>query len=312
MPPKVHESALRMIGNTPLVRLARLPGEEAADVLVKLEYMNPGGSVKDRICLSMIEDAEQRGVLKPGMTVVESTSGNTGIGLALVCAVKGYKLILTMPDTMSVERRKMLRAYGAELVLTPDHNGMGAAVEKAKEIIASGKGYYLPDQFGNPANPEAHRKGTGPEILEQVSGAIDAFVAGVGTGGTITGVGQALREKFGKKVTIVAVEPTESAVLSGGEPATHAIQGIVAGFVPAALDTSIYDRIAKVSAPEAYEMSRRLAREEGILAGVSTGANVHAAVSLARELGAGKTIVTVAPSAGERYLSTGLFDAAAE
>ena len=312
MPPKVHESALRMIGNTPLVRLARLPGEGAADVLVKLEYMNPGGSVKDRICLSMIEDAEKRGELKPGMTVVESTSGNTGIGLALVCAVKGYRLILTMPDTMSVERRKMLRAYGAELVLTPDYNGMGAAVEKAKEIIAFGDGYYLPDQFGNPANPEAHRKGTGPEILEQVSANIDAFVAGVGTGGTITGVGQAFREKFGKDVEIVAVEPAESAVLSGGEPATHPIQGIGAGFIPAALDTSIYDRVATVSGPEAYEMSRRLAREEGILAGVSTGANVHAAVEVARKLGPGKTVITVAPSAGERYLSTGLFDGAAE
>lgn len=310
MPRKVHESALRMIGNTPLVRLARLPGEGAADVLVKLEYMNPGGSVKDRICLHMIEDAEKRGVLKPGMTVVESTSGNTGIGLALVCAIKGYKLILTMPDTMSVERRKMLRAYGAELVLTPDYNGMGAAVEKASEIMASGEGYYMPDQFKNPANPEAHRRGTGPELLEQISGGIDAFVAGVGTGGTITGVGYTLREKFGDKIEIVAVEPSESAVLSGGEPATHTIQGIGAGFIPEALDTSIYDRVTTISAAEAAEMSRRLAREEGILAGISTGANVSVAVEVARKLGPGKTVVTVAPSAGERYLSTGLYDTA--
>lgn len=309
MPAKTHDSVLGLIGRTPMVRLTRMPGEKSADVLVKLEYMNPGGSVKDRICLSMIEQAEKRGELKPGMTVLESTSGNTGIGLALVCAVKGYRLVLTMPDTMSVERRKMLRAYGAELVLTPDYDGMSAAVEKASELVQSSpESYYLPDQFGNEANPLAHYKGTGPEILEQTKGRIDAFVAAVGTGGTITGVGRVLREKFGKDVTIVAVEPAESPVLSGGEPHSHPIQGIGAGFIPKALDRSIYDRVARVSGEQAYDCARRLAREEGVMAGISTGANVHVALELARELGPGRTVVTIACSAGERYLSTGLYE----
>jgi len=309
MPVKVAESVLGLVGKTPMARLGRLPEKGSAEVLVKLEYMNPGGSVKDRICFAMIEDAEKRGALKPGMTVVESTSGNTGIGLALACSVKGYKLILTMPDTMSVERRKMLRAYGAELVLTPDYDGMGCAVERAREILKSGPGYFMPDQFGNPANPEAHRRTTGPEIIEQTGGRVDAFVAGVGTGGTITGVGEVLKEKVGKHVLVVAVEPDESPVLSGGKAATHPIQGIGAGFVPKILNTKIYDRVARVSAQQAYQMGRRLAREEGILAGVSTGANVFAALAVAKELGAGKTVVTVAASAGERYLSTPLFDA---
>ena len=309
MPVKVAESVLGLVGKTPMARLGRLPEKGSAEVLVKLEYMNPGGSVKDRICFAMIEDAEKRGALKPGMTVVESTSGNTGIGLALACSVKGYKLILTMPDTMSVERRKMLRAYGAELVLTPDYDGMGCAVERAREILKSGPGYFMPDQFGNPANPEAHRRTTGPEIIEQTGGRVDAFVAGVGTGGTITGVGEVLKEKVGKHVLVVAVEPDESPVLSGGKAATHPIQGIGAGFVPKILNTKIYDRVARVSAQQAYQMGRRLAREEGVLAGVSTGANVFAALAVAKELGAGKTVVTVAASAGERYLSTPLFDA---
>lgn len=308
MPLKVHESVLQLIGRTPMVKLARLPGEAMADVYVKLEYMNPGGSVKDRIALSMIEDAEQRGVLKPGMTVVESTSGNTGIGLALVCAVRGYPLILTMPDTMSIERRKMLRAYGAELVLTPDYDGMSCAVEKAEEILASNGKYFMPDQFGNPANAEAHRKHTGPEIVEQTGGKVDAFVAGVGTGGTITGVGEVLKKQIGSHVRVIAVEPDESPVLSGGEPATHPIQGIGAGFVPKVLNQKIYDSVVRVRGEQAYAMARRLAREEGILAGVSTGANVHVALEVARELGPGKSVVTVAPSLGERYLSTGLFD----
>ncbi len=304
---KVHESVLGLIGKTPMIRLARLVEKNSADVLLKLEFLNPGGSVKDRICLSMIEDAERRGVLKPGMTVVESTSGNTGIGLALVCAVKGYRLLLTMPDTMSVERRKMLRAYGAELVLTPDYDGMSAAVEKAGEIVKSSPKYFMPDQFGNSANSEAHRRTTGPEIVEQTGGKVDAFIAGVGTGGTITGVGEVLKSKVGSHVQVVAIEPEESPVLSGGKAATHPIQGIGAGFVPKVLNTKVYDRIVKVSGPQAYEMARRLAREEGVLAGISTGANVHVALELAKELGPGKTIVTVAPSAGERYLSTGLF-----
>ncbi len=308
MPIKVAESVLGLVGKTPMARLCRLPGKGSAEVLVKLEYMNPGGSVKDRICFAMIEDAEKRGALRPGMTVVESTSGNTGIGLALACSVKGYKLLLTMPDTMSVERRKMLRAYGAELVLTPDFDGMGCAVERAREILKSGPGYFMPDQFGNPANPEAHRRTTGPEIIEQTGGRVDAFVAGVGTGGTITGVGEVLKEKVGRHVLVVAVEPDESPVLSGGKAATHPIQGIGAGFVPKILNTKIYDRVARVSAQQAYQMGRRLAREEGILAGISTGANVFAALALAEELGAGKTVVTVAASAGERYLSTPLFE----
>ncbi len=308
MPLKVAESVLGLVGKTPMARLCRLPGKGSAEVLVKLEYMNPGGSVKDRICFAMIEDAEKRGALRPGMTVVESTSGNTGIGLALACSVKGYKLLLTMPDTMSVERRKMLRAYGAELVLTPDFDGMGCAVERAREILKSGPGYFMPDQFGNPANPEAHRRTTGPEIIEQTGGRVDAFVAGVGTGGTITGVGEVLKEKVGRHVLVVAVEPDESPVLSGGKAATHPIQGIGAGFVPKILNTKIYDRVARVSAQQAYQMGRRLAREEGILAGISTGANVFAALALAEELGAGKTVVTVAASAGERYLSTPLFE----
>ncbi len=274
----------------------------------KLENLNPGGSVKDRICLGMINDAERKGIIKPGRSViVEPTSGNTGIGLALVCLVKGYRLILTMPDDMSKERRMLLSAYGAELVLTPAEEKMDGAVRKAEEIQRENPGAFMPRQFQNPANPETHLQTTGPEILEQVSGEIHGFVAGVGTGGSITGIGRALRERF-PNVIIVAVEPAESAVLSGEEARAHRIQGIGVGFVPEILDTSIYDRVEKVSREEAIQFTRLLARKEGLLVGISAGANGLVAARLARELGPGKQVVTLFPDAGDRYLSTEIFE----
>lgn len=290
-----------------MLRLGRMGDDTCAEVWGKLESWNPGGSVKDRICLSMVEIAEREGRLKPGDTIIEPTSGNTGIGLALVAAVKGYKLILTMPDTMSEERRSLLMAYGAQLILTPDTKGMGAAVHKAEELYSENPGFFMPQQFSNPANPEAHRKTTARELLEQFP-RIDAFVAGVGTGGTITGVGQILRES-NPKVRIVAVEPAASPVLSGGEPGYHRIQGIGAGFVPEILDTEIYDDVISVADDDAAEYTRRLAREEGILVGISSGANCFAALQVARELGPGKTVVTVFCDTGERYLTTEVFAA---
>jgi len=305
MRPAVARSPLDLIGNTPVVRLNRLPGPEQAAVWGKLENLNPGGSVKDRICLSMIEAAEREGRLKPGDTIVEPTSGNTGIGLALVASVKGYRLILTMPETMSTERRALLMAYGAELVLTPDSKGMHAAVRKAEELIAEHPDYFMPQQFSNPANPAVHRSTTAVELLQQFE-RIDAFVAGVGTGGTITGVGQVLREKM-PGVVIVAVEPARSAVLSHGEPGFHKIQGIGAGFVPSILDQNVYDEVIAVSDEDAAECTRRLARHEGLLVGISSGANCHAALQIARRLGPGKTVVTVFADTGERYLTTDLF-----
>jgi len=305
MRPAVARSPLDLIGNTPVVRLNRLPGPEHAAVWGKLENLNPGGSVKDRICLSMIEAAEREGRLKPGDTIVEPTSGNTGIGLALVASVKGYRLILTMPETMSTERRALLMAYGAELVLTPDSKGMHAAVRKAEELIAEHPDYFMPQQFSNPANPAVHRTTTAVELLQQFE-RIDAFVAGVGTGGTITGVGQVLREKM-PGVVIVAVEPASSAVLSHGEPGFHKIQGIGAGFVPSILDQNVYHEVIAVSDEDAAECTRRLARHEGILVGISSGANCHAALQIARRLGPGKTVVTVFADTGERYLTTDLF-----
>jgi cysteine synthase A len=305
MRPAVARSPLDLIGNTPVVRLNRLPGPEHAAVWGKLENLNPGGSVKDRICLSMIEAAEREGRLKPGDTVVEPTSGNTGIGLALVASVKGYRLILTMPETMSTERRALLMAYGAQLVLTPDSKGMHAAVRKAEELIAEHPDYFMPQQFSNPANPAVHRNTTAIELLQQFD-RIDAFVAGVGTGGTITGVGQVLREKM-PGVLIVAVEPASSAVLSHGEPGFHKIQGIGAGFVPSILDQNVYHEVIAVSDEDAAECTRRLARHEGILVGISSGANCHAALQIARRLGPGKTVVTVFADTGERYLTTDLF-----
>lgn len=301
------KTILDLIGNTPMVRLRALAGPDAAEVWVKLEGFNPGGSVKDRPALAMIEDAEQRGRLKKGMKIVEPTSGNTGIGLALVAAVKGYPIVLTMPETMTIERRQLLQAYGAEIVLTEGAKGMRGAVEKADEIAASGAEYYKPDQFGNPANPLVHRRTTAREILDFLGGRrIDAFVSGVGTGGTVTGVGEVLRKKH-KGVRIVAVEPAASPVLSGGKPGPHPIQGIGAGFVPKILNTKVYHEIIQVQNDDAKAMTRRLALKEGILAGISSGAACWAALQVAAKLGKGKRVVTVLPDGGERYLTTGVF-----
>ena len=299
------DSVLELIGNTPMVRINKMLGEGTADVYAKVELFNPCGSIKDRICCAMIEAAEQAGKIKPGDTIVEPTSGNTGIGLAFVCASKGYNLVLTMPETMSVERRNMLRAFGAELILTPGDTDMRGAVEKAQEM-ADDRGYFQPQQFRNPANPEAHRRSTAAEILKQVKG-LNAFVAGVGTGGTITGVGEILKEELESDIKIVAVEPEKSPVLSGGEPGLHEIQGIGAGFVPEILNKNIIDEIIRVSDEDAYETAGRLIREEGILCGISSGANFFAAMKIAEELGSGKKVVVVFPDTGERYLSTRLF-----
>jgi cysteine synthase len=302
------KTVLDLIGNTPMVKLNRLTGEESAEVWAKLEGFNPGGSVKDRPALAMIEDAEKKGKLKRGMTIVEPTSGNTGIGLAMVAAVKGYPIILTMPESMSLERRKLLQAYGAELVLTPAAQGMKGALAKADEILASGKIYFKPDQFGNPANPQVHRRTTAKEILKQMGAKkIDAFVAGIGTGGTITGVGEVLKKKF-KNIKIFAVEPAASPILSGGQPGPHTIQGIGPNFVPAILNTKVYNEVITVANEDAAETARRLAREEGLLVGISSGAACWATLQVAARLGKGKRIVTVFPDVGERYLTTGLFD----
>ena len=298
---QLAESILDLIGHTPLVQLRRVPGEGTAQVLGKLESRNPGGSVKDRIAQAMIEVAEQEGRLKPGDTIVEPTSGNTGIGLALVAAVKGYRLVLTMPEDMSLERRKLLRRLGAEFVLTPALEGMTGAVFAAEQLVRE-QGYFMPQQFENPANPEIHARTTGPEIVAATGGQVDAFVVGVGTGGTITGVGQVLREA-NPHVLLVAVEPERSPVLAGGRPRPHAIQGIGASFVPGVLDRTLLDEIIPVSDDDAIAMMERLAREEGLLVGISAGANVHAACTVARRLSAGKTVVTILPDTGERYLS---------
>lgn len=306
MAQKPVENITQIIGNTPVVKLRNVVDEDAADVYVKLEYQNPGGSVKDRIALAMIEKAEKEGKIKPGDTIVEPTSGNTGIGLVFVCAAKGYKAVFTMPETMSSERRNLLKAYGAELVLTPGSEAMKGAIKKAKELKEK-HGYFEPQQFENPANPEVHALTTGPELVEQFEGKqIDAFLAGVGTGGTLSGVGKVLKEKY-PNVEIVAIEPEGSPVLSGGEPGPHKLQGLGAGFVPDTLNTNIYDSIIKVGNETAMETSRRVAKEEGILAGISSGAAIYAAIEKAKELGKGKTVVTVLPSNGERYLSTPLY-----
>jgi cysteine synthase A len=304
------KTVLDMIGSTPMVKLQRLTGGSDAELWVKLEGFNPGGSIKDRPALAMIEDAEQRGKLRKGMKIVEPTSGNTGIGLAMVAAVKGYPLVLTMPETMTIERRQLLQAYGAELVLTPGDKGMKGAVAKAEEIRASGEAYYLPDQFGNPANPAVHRRTTAREILDFMGGRrIDAFVAGVGTGGTITGVGEVLRKRI-KGVRIYAVEPAASPVLSGGQPGAHKIPGIGAGFVPKILNTAVYHEIITVTNELARETTARLAREEGLLVGISSGAACWAALQVAAKLGKGRRVVTILPDGGERYLSTGVFGTA--
>lgn len=303
--PKVMENILDAVGNTPMVKLNRVVPPGAAAVLAKLETFNPMSSVKDRIAKSMIEAAERKGKIAKDATIVEPTSGNTGIGLAMVCAVKGYKLILTMPETMSIERRRMLSAFGAQLVLTPGPEGMRGAVAKAEEICASTPNSFMPQQFKNKANPWVHKKTTAKEILKAVE-RIDAFVAGVGTGGTITGVGRTLKKKH-PQVRVVAVEPDDSPVLSGGKPGPHKIQGIGAGFVPDILDRQAYDDVIRVKTADAIEITRRLAREEGLLVGISSGAAAWAALQVAKELGDGKTVVVVLPDTGERYLSTDLF-----
>ncbi len=306
----IAESATQLVGNTPLLRVSRYmekAGVKDAVILAKLEYLNPAGSVKDRVALNMVERAEAEGVLKPGATIIEPTSGNTGIGLASVAAAKGYRTILTLPDTMSMERRNLLKAYGAKLVLTEGKLGMRGAIEKAEQLHREIEDSVIMGQFENPYNPEAHEKTTAPEIWKDTEGKVDIFVAGVGTGGTISGVGKYLKAK-NSSIRVVAVEPEGSPVLSGGEPGPHNLQGIGAGFVPKALDTQIYDEIIKVKDEEAFEAGRNIARTEGILVGITSGAALHAAALLAkRPENAGKTIVALLPDSGDRYLSTPLF-----
>jgi cysteine synthase A len=299
---RIAANVLELIGNTPLIRLDRVTPTGHAEVLGKLESRNPGGSVKDRIALSMIEDAEKKGLLQPGGTIVEPTSGNTGIGLAMVAAAKGYKLILTMPDDYSLERRKLVQRYGAQLILTPAIEGMTGAVFAAEELVAKNHGYFMPQQFNNPANPEVHRQTTAEEILRDTGGQLDAFVAGVGTGGTITGVGEVLKQRL-PGVLIVAVEPSRSPVLAGGKPGLHGIQGIGASFVPSVLNRDVYDELIAVKDEDAIEMAKRITMSEGLLVGISAGANVHASLQIAKRLGEGKRVVTVLPDTGERYLS---------
>jgi cysteine synthase A len=305
MRPRVASTVLELVGRTPMVRLNRLPKPGGAEVVAKLESINPGGSVKDRIAVAMVEDAERRGLLKPGGTIVEPTSGNTGIGLAMAAAVKGYRLILTMPDDMSVERQRLLARFGAEIQLTPAIEGMTGAVFAAQELVREHPDYFMPQQFQNPANPDIHRRTTALEILEAMDGRrIDVFVAGVGTGGTVTGVGEVLKSKI-PGLQVVAVEPARSPVLSGGRARPHAIQGIGASFVPGVLNREVLDRILTVRDEDALTWSRRLAREEGLLVGVSAGAAAFAACAVAAELGPEQLVVTVLPDTGERYLSLG-------
>ncbi len=302
MTPVLHKDITELIGNTPLVRLNRLTKPNAATIFAKVEFFNPGGSVKDRICLSMINEAERQGKLKAGGTIVEPTSGNTGIGLALVSAVRGYKLILVMPESMSMERASLLSSYGAQLVLTPAWEGMKGSIKEAESIVGQNPSYFMPDQFSNPANPAMHRKTTAVEIWDAIEGKIDAFVAAVGTGGTITGCGEVFKER-NPQVKIVAVEPAGSPVLSGGEPGPHKIQGIGAGFVPKVLNRKILDRVIVVTDDEAYQTAKLLSKKEGLLVGISAGANVFAAQKVAEELGPGKNVVTVLCDTGERYIS---------
>jgi cysteine synthase len=303
----IAEDVTQLVGNTPLVRLRRVTEGAGADVVAKLEYFNPGGSVKDRIGVAMLDAAEEAGLLKPDTIILEPTSGNTGIALAMVAAARGYKLVLTMPDTMSIERRVLLRAYGAELVLTPGKDGMPGAIAKAEELAKSDQRYFVPQQFENPANPAIHRATTAEEVWKQTDGKVDIFIAGVGTGGTITGVAQVLKERK-PDVKFIAVEPAASPVLSGGQKGPHPIQGIGAGFVPPVYDEDVVDEIIAVGNDDALNLARRLAKEEGLLVGISSGAAVVAALEVARRPeNAGKLIVVVLPSNGERYLSTVLF-----
>lgn len=301
---KIADSVLDLVGGTPLVRLRRLPEPKGAIVVAKVESRNPGGSVKDRIAVAMIEDAERRGALKPGGTIVEPTSGNTGIGLAMVAAVKGYRLILTMPEDFSVERQRLLARYGADIQLTPAIEGMTGAVFAAEELVREHPDYFMPQQFQNPANPAIHRRTTALELLDAVDGRLDAFVAGVGTGGTLTGVGEVLKEKL-PSVSVIAVEPARSPVLSGGQPRPHGIQGIGASFVPSVLNRDVIDRIIQVRDEDAVAYSRRLTREEGLLVGISAGAAVFAACLVAAPMRPDQLVVTVLPDTGERYLSLG-------
>jgi cysteine synthase len=302
----ILDDVLGAIGRTPLVRIHRMTGERDARIVAKLEALNPGGSVKDRVALGMIEAAERNGLLSPGDVIVEPTSGNTGVGLAIVAAVKGYRAVFTMPESMSAERRALLRQLGASVVLTPAERGMAGALEEAERISAE-PGHYMPSQFANPANPEAHRRTTAPEIVKALGEVVpDCFVAGVGTAGTIVGAGGALKASY-PHLHVVAVEPSASPVLSGGAPGAHGIQGIGAGFVPEIYDASVVDEIIQVGDDDAMETARRLAREEGILAGISSGASMFASLAVARRIGAAGLVVTVLPDTGERYLSTGLF-----
>ena len=304
----IYTSAEQLIGHTPILRLLRLEAAHNLNcrLLVKLESGNPGGSAKDRVAQAMLDDAEDRGLIGPGATIIEPTSGNTGIGLAAVCAQRGYRCIIVMPDTMSAERQKLMTAYGAELVLTPGSGGMLASISKAKALAASIPGSFIPDQFSNPANASAHYRTTGPEIWTDADGEVDIFVSGVGTGGTITGVGRYLKER--RDVQIIAVEPKSSPLLSGGKAGPHGLQGIGANFVPAVLDAAVYDEVLPVTEEAAYAAARELGRTEGILCGISSGAALHAALEIAaRPENAGKTIVALLPDTGERYLSTALF-----
>ena len=305
----IYTAAEQLIGHTPLLRLARLEAAHHLNcrLLVKLECANPGGSAKDRVAKAMLDDAENRGLIGPGATIIEPTSGNTGLGLAAICAQRGYRCIIVMPDTMSLERQKLMTAYGAELVLTPGAGGMLASIEKARELAAAIDGSWIPDQFANPANADAHFKTTGPEIWEDTDGEVDIFVAGVGTGGTVTGTGRYLRSQK-PDIQIIAVEPASSPLLSKGQAGPHNLQGIGANFIPGVLDTGIYDEILPVTEEDAYAAARELGRTEGILAGISSGAALHAALqAAARPENTGKTVVAILPDTGERYLSTAMF-----
>lgn len=302
----IADNVFELIGKTPVVKLNKIVEKEWAEIYLKLEFFNPGGSVKDRVAFSMIEKAEKEGKLKKGSVIIEPTSGNTGIGLAMVGAAKGYKVIIVMPDTMSMERRMLLAAYGAEVVLTPGKLGMEGAIKKAEELVRQNKNYFMPQQFENFANPLIHEETTAKEIIKDFNEGLDAFVAGVGTGGTITGVGKILKNKF-SNIKIIAVEPYSAAVLSGKEPGPHKIQGIGAGFIPKVLDRNVIDEVIAVKDEDAFEVTRLLAKKEGILGGISTGASLWAAIEVAKKLGKGKKVLAIAPDSGERYLSTQLF-----